>query len=286
MSPAAGSELPEDIVQLHAAEYRTADSLPAGSVLVVGSGQSGVQVVEDLLEAGREVYLCTGRVGRVPRRYRGRDVLEWMMQIGMAEQRPADLEDPNEVHARQPQISGTQGGHSVSCHQLARAGVTLLGRFEGVDGRVLRVGSDLLANVAQGDEQCANVRAGIDMFIEKAGIDAPPAEPDPVDAPFEGLESMAARRTLDLDEANIRSVIYCTGFGSRFDYLDSGLLDESGRPRHEDGVCEAPGLYCLGFTWLRRRFSGLVAGVDADAEHIAGPISARRQARAAATPRA
>lgn len=272
--PPAAAELPSDLLQLHAAEYRTPEALPAGAVLVVGSGQSGVQVVEDLVEAGRDVYLCTSKVGRIPRRYRGRDVLEWMLLMKLGEQRPEDVQDPAELTARQPQISGTKGGHAVSCHQLARDGVTLLGRFEGAEGRKLRVAGDLLTNVAAGDQQSAKIRGGIDLFIEKFGVDAPDAEPDPVDAPFEDLQALAERRTLDLDDATIRTVIFCTGYGARFDYLDRALLDERGRPRHRDGVCQVPGLYCVGFTWLRRRFSGLVHGAAADAEHIASLIDA------------
>jgi putative flavoprotein involved in K+ transport len=214
-------------------------------------------------------------VGRIPRRYRGRDLIDWMLALGLGEQRPEDLEDPAEVMARQAQISGTKGGHSVSCHSLARAGATLTGRLERVEGRTLHLRDDLLVNVARGDAQSAKIRAGVDHFIKASGIDAPVAEPDEADEPFEGLHAMAQRRSLDLDETNVRSVIFCTGFTGRFEFLDPRLLDASGRPRHDKGACEAPGLYCVGLMWLRRRFSGIIAGVDADARHVAGLIAAR-----------
>jgi len=271
--PACAAQVPADIVHVHTADYRAPDQLPGGSVLVVGSGQSGVQIVEDLLDAGRKVYLATSMVGRVPRRYRGKDVLEWMQLAGLTEMRPRDLEDPNEIRAKQPQTSGTNGGHTVSLQQLARDGVTLLGRLDGIDGRVLRIAGDLEAHVAKGDEMSAKIKAGLDMFIAKAGVDAPPAEPDPVEAPFDGIADMAAVRQLDLDDAGIRAIVWATGFGPKFDYLDPALVDERGRPRHTDGVCDVPGLYCLGLTWLRRRVSGLIAGVDRDAEHIAKRIA-------------
>jgi putative flavoprotein involved in K+ transport len=112
------------------------------------------------------------------------------------------------------------------------------------------------------------------MGIEKMGIDAPGAEDDPVEAPFDGLAQMAQIRRLDLDESNLRSIIWATGFGPRFDYLDGALLDDDGRPRQHDGKCSVAGLYCVGFMWMRRRVSGLVAGVDRDAEHVVGLIAA------------
>jgi putative flavoprotein involved in K+ transport len=275
-TPSLSENLPANVTQLHTADYREPGQLPAGAVLVVGSGQSGVQVVEDLLESGRTVYLCTSAVGRMPRRYRGRDIFEWMRVAGLVDQRPEDLQDPNEVHAKQAQISGTRGGHTVSLQQLGRDGVTLLGRLTVVRGTSLCFGADLEANVAKGDEISTKVKGMVDMVVSKAGIDAPAAEPDPVEEPFPGVVEMAAVRELDIEGADIRSVIWATGFGPCFDFLDTTLLDEAGSPRHRDGIGEVPGLYCLGFTWLRRRTSGLIAGVSGDAEQIAARIAASR----------
>ncbi len=275
--PRLADGVPDDVTQLHAADYRRAELLPAGGVLVVGSGQSGVQITEDLLESGRVVYLSTSAVGRAPRRYRGKELLEWYQITGLGEQRPEDLEDPREIHARQPQISGTHGGHSVSLHQLARDGATLLGRLSDADGKVLRFDGDLEANAARGDEVSSKIKGLIDQVIVKTGMDAPAAEPDPVDEPFADFAEMASVRELNLDEAGIGAIIWATGFGPGFDYLDPTLLDESGRPRHRDGVCEVPGLYCLGFTWLRRRISGLITGAAGDAEHVATRIAERAE---------
>jgi len=273
--PALAEQLPGDLTQMHASDYRRPDQLDAGAVLVVGSGQSGVQIVEDLLESGRTVYLSTSAVGRCPRRYRGKDIFEWLQISGFLDQRPEDLEDPAEVRARQPQISGTRGGHSVSPHQLAREGARLLGRLQGARGRVLCFDGNLEANVAKGDEICSRLKGMADMAISKAGMDAPPPEADPADDPFPGIARMALVTDLDVDKAEIRSILWATGFGPRFDYLPPELLDESGRPRHRNGVCNVPGLYCLGFTWLRRRASGIIAGVSGDAEQIAAHIAAR-----------
>jgi putative flavoprotein involved in K+ transport len=232
--------------------------------------------VEDLLESGRTVYLSTSAVGRAPRRYRGKDIFEWMQIAGLTDQRPEDLQDPNELYAKQPQISGTRGGHTVSLQQLARDGVTLLGRLSEVRGTTLRFHGDLEANVAKGDEIATRLREMVDTVVEKTGIDAPPAEPDPTEAPFPGIAEMAAVRELDIEAAGIRSIIWATGYRPNFSFLDPSLLDPSGMPRHSNGVGDVPGLYCLGFTWLRRRASGLIAGVSDDAEHIAGRIAAGR----------
>lgn len=272
-TPAVATTLPDDLVQLHAGDYRRPDQLPDGAVLVVGAGQSGVQIVEDLLEAGRQVYLCTSAVGRGPRRYRGKDIIEWSRLAGLAEQPPEALEDPQEMYAAQPQISGTNGGHSVSLHLLGRNGARLLGRLNGTQGRVLQIAGDLLANVAVGDDKANGFKAALDAAIEKMGLDVPPPEDDPADVPFDGMADMAAVRQVDLDDAQIRSVVWATGFGPKFDYLDPSWLDDRGRPRHAKGVCEVPGLYCVGLMWLRRRISGLLAGVAGDAAHVVGHIA-------------
>jgi len=271
--PSLSEMLPADITQLHTAAYREPKQLPVGAVLVVGSGQSGVQVVEDLLASRRKVYLSTSAVGRIPRRYRGKDIFEWLQISGFVDQRPEDLLDPSEARAKQPQISGTHGGHTVSLQQLARDGVMLLGRLSAVRGTVLCFDGDLEANVAKGDEISKRLKDMVDMVVSRQGIEAPEAEPDPAEEPFPGIVEMADIRELDIEETNIRSVLWATGFGPCFDFLDSTLLDESGSPRHRDGIGEVPGLYCLGFTWLRRRASGLIAGVSDDAEAIARRIA-------------
>jgi putative flavoprotein involved in K+ transport len=275
-TPAVAEKVPAGVTQLHTADYRRPERLPAGAVLVVGSGQSGCQVVEDLLESGREVFLSTSAVGRAPRRYRGKDLIEWMQIAGLMDQRKEDLEDPNEVYAKQPQISGTRGGHTVSLHQLARDGVTLLGRLSDIRGTTLCFDGDLEANVAKGDEISDRLKGMVDMVVSKAGLDVPAAEPDPAEEPFPGIARMANVRELDLEATDIRSIIWATGFSARFDFLDSTLLGDSGTPRYRDGIGEVPGLYCLGFVWSRRRASGLIAGVGGDAEHVASRIAANR----------
>lgn len=136
-----------------AGTYKNVAALPEGAVVVVGSGQSGCQIAEDLLEAGRQVYVCASRVGRVPRVYRGRDILAWWRDMGFLEVKVDELEDPAIQFAAQPQVSGTNGGHTVSLQSLARDGATLLGRVVDVDGHILKIGSDLRECIRFADEK-------------------------------------------------------------------------------------------------------------------------------------
>jgi putative flavoprotein involved in K+ transport len=273
-TPKVAAQLSKDIQQLHSAEYRCAAQLPKGAVLVVGSGQTGGQIVEDLRESGRTVWLCTSKVGSAPRRYRGRDLFTWMHAAGLPEQRTTDI-PPEDRGGRQPLISGAHGGHSVTLHSLGRAGARLLGRLQSIEGGRLKIADNLMANVAQGEVVAGKLRNLVDAFVEKAGLDAPPAQPDPADTPCERLEAMAAIREVELDKEQIRSVIWATGFGPSFSYLPKDFLNEQGLPQHEGGVI-APGLYCVGLVWLRRRCSGLIAGVAADAEFVVEQIQRNR----------
>lgn len=176
--------------------------------VVIGAREAGLAVSRWLQKHG-----VTHVVLERTRRYRGEDIFEWMQIAGLTEQRPQDLEDPNEVFAKQPQISGTRGGHTLSLQQPARDGVTLFGRLSDARGASLRFAGDLEANVAKGDEIAARLRAMVDAIIEKTGMDAHEAEPDPTEAPFAGIAEMAAVRELDVEDAGITSIIWATGFG-------------------------------------------------------------------------
>ena len=274
--PGFNRELPRGIVELHSSRYRKASLLRDGAVVVVGSGQSGCQIAEDLLAAGRPVCLCASRVGRVPRRYRGRDILEWWAAMGTWEQRVDDLDDPSVRYAPQPQVSGVgRHGHTVSLQQLARAGVRLLGRALGVNEGVLQLDSRLGEYIRFGDEKSATFKKEVDDYVQRAGTAAPPPEEDPADAPAPELWSVTGPASLDLREAGIGTVIWCTGFTGDFGWIRLPVLDARGLPVHEEGVSAAPGLYFLGFPWLRNRKSGIIYGIADDAAHIADAIARR-----------
>jgi putative flavoprotein involved in K+ transport len=279
--PALAAGLPDGVLQLHTVAYLNPAQLPAGAVLVVGSAQSGGQVAEDLLEAGRTVYLSTSRVPRVRRRTRGTDTLEWLVSVGFFDQPAAALLDPALRFAPQPITSGVgRFGHTLSLQWLEERGARLHGRLRGVDGGRLLFDDDLGANIAFADEQSAMANRQVAAALAARGMAGtlPALEDDPADRPHPSPELVHAPTTLDLERAGVSTVIWATGVAGRFDWLPPGLLDERGWPRHEDGAMLLPGLFALGLPWLRNRGSGIVYGMDRDAaavaerltEHLAG----------------
>ena len=186
------SQLPVGIQQLDAGRYRNPEALPPGAVLVVGSGQSGAQIADELAAAGREAFLATGRVARVPRRYRGRDVHEWSVELGLYDQPTEAVTDPGEFREPHPTLSGAHGGHTVALQQLARDGVRLLGRFTDADSGKLRFAPDLPENMRYADQRAAGFRRAVDEYVARAGIVAPPPDTDPAEGPQPEAEN--ARR--------------------------------------------------------------------------------------------
>lgn len=266
--PAIAQKLPGDITSLTAGTYKSQKDLPDGAVLIVGSAQSGCQIAEDLIRAGRRVYLCASRVGRIPRRYRGRDVLAWWRDMGFWDVRIEELEDPAMQFAALPQVSGTDGGHTVSFQSLARDGVTLLGRLKDVDGYHLKLKPDLMDSVQLADEKSSAFKAAIDRFIQQTGITAPPPEPDAGEPVLPDLSGSELLDQLDLRKLGISSLIWCTGFDADWDWLSAGDFNEQRQPVHQYGVGSVPGLYFIGFPWLSKRKSGTIYGISEDAGRI------------------
>ena len=266
--PALARRLPGRVAQLHAADYRSPGQLPGGTVLVVGSAQSGCQIAEDLLVSGGiRVVLATSPVGRVPFRHRGRETIEWLAEAGFMDQRPGDLPDPSVMRAAMPIIAP---GRGLSLGALARAGATLAGRPVAVDGERVAFDGSLAANLAAGDAFAARARAMVDEVIRRRGVDAPPAEPDEHDLPVD-LDPPAL---LDLRAQEVDGVVWCTGFTGDFSWLDPALAGADGQPRHTGGAAPAPGLWYLGLRWLRRRCSGILLGFPGDAAVVAAAVRA------------
>lgn len=277
--PSFAAGLPRDAVQLHAGEYRNPAALPPGAVLVVGSGQSGVQIVEDLLDGGRPVYLSTSRVPRLRRRHRGRDILEWLVPAGFFAMRPEQLPDPAMLSARQPTVSGVgRHGRTVSLQGLAGRGAILLGRIRSIAGDRVLLDDTVAANVRFGDESSAEAARQIDAALTARGLPLPPLEDDPADVPHPDPAALHSPPELDLDAAGIGSIVWTTGFAGDLRWLPSGAFDERGAPIHEGGVSPISGLYHLGFPWLVTRGSGLIHGIDEDAaaitEHLTDTLAA------------
>ncbi len=271
--PALHAKLPGNIIQYHTADYRNAEALPPGAVLVVGSGQSGCQIAEDLLAAGRTVYLCTSKVGRVPRRYRGRDLVQWWVDMKVWDITYESLQDKSISRAAQPQISGIgRYGHTVSLQSLARQGVVILGRLQDIESGRMILSDDAAAYVHFADEFSQRVKNDIDTYLERMNITPPPLEDDPADAPDPEALCVSPLRQLTLKDSNISSVIWATGFIGDFSWIHLPILDDQNRPIHERGVSRERGLYFVGFPWLNSRKSGILYGVEQDANFIANAI--------------
>jgi len=272
--PATRSRLPHDIAQLHTADYRSATALPPGAIIIVGSGQSGCQIAEDLLSAGRTVYLCTSKVGRAPRRYRGRDILEWWIDMKFLDVTFASLEDKAISRAPQPQVSGLgRYGHTVSLQYLARQGAVILGRLLDIEGSHLILSDEAAAHVHFADEFSQRLKDGIDAYLAQAGITLPPLEDDPADVPDPQAECVSPLRRLNLCEAKVSTVIWATGFTADFSWIHLPVLDAEGKPVHQRGISPVRGLYFIGFPWLSSRKSGIMYGIEEDAHSIADAIA-------------
>jgi putative flavoprotein involved in K+ transport len=272
--PAMAAELDPRITSLTAASYRDADAVAPGGVVVVGSGQSGCQITEDLLAAGRDVHLCVSKVARIPRRYRGRDTLSWWRDMGFLDVTVGDLPDPQIQFAAQPQVSGTGGGHTISLQSLARDGATLLGRVERIEGCVWHLRPNVDECVRFADQKCAEFKAGIDAYIDAKGILAPEPEPDPYEPPMPDLRGSDQLERFDLEAEGVSSVIWCVGFAGDFSWIRHDVLGERGLPIHDAGVSPVEGLYFVGFPWLTKRKSGILLGVSEDAGRIVDRITA------------
>jgi putative flavoprotein involved in K+ transport len=268
-----------DVHQLHSSAYRDPDALPAGAVLVVGSAQSGCQIAEELREAGRHVYLSVSGAGRLPRRYRGKDMLEWQVLMGRMERSFEDPADPVERHQPNPHLSGKAGGHAINLHDLARTGITLLGRVVGVQGRGLALAPDLLENVAKADRVAAERKRAVDDHIARTGLEVAPADSANTDdgGPCDGppLEQPAA---LDLTERGVSTIVWATGYRCDFSWIDLPALDSFGYPIQHRGVSSYPGLYFCGLHWMHCNKSGLIYGVGDDARHVTRHLAAHRPA--------
>jgi len=271
--PAIRAKLPDDIVQFHTSDYRTPQSLPAGAVVVVGGGQSGCQITEDLLAAGRTVYLCTSKVGRVPRRYRGRDLVEWWVDTKFWDVTYDSLPDKSISRAAQPQISGLgRYGHTLSLQYLASQGVVILGRLLDVESGTLVLGDDAAAHVHFADEFSQRVKNDIDAYLQRMNITPPPLEDDPADVPDVETNCVSPLRQLNLHEADVRTVIWATGFTGDFSWIHLPVFDDQNKPIHKRGVSSERGLYFVGFPWLNSRKSGILYGIAEDAQYIAHAI--------------
>jgi putative flavoprotein involved in K+ transport len=272
--PRVAERLPSTIVSVHSSEYRNPDALPPGAILVVGTGQSGCQIAEDLHLAGRQVHLATGTAPRVARRYRSRDVVAWLEDMGYYRKTIEDFEDADAVRFRvNHYVTGRDGGRDIDLRAFARDGMRLYGRLTGIlpaeAGRPARAtfAKDLRANLDNADAVSESIKDSIDAWIAAAGVDAPAEERYvPVWEPTDEITD------LDLLAADISTVVWSTGFGRDHRWIEVPVFDGRGYPAHERGITATRGLYFLGLPWQWTWGSGRFCGVGADAEFLAERI--------------
>jgi len=270
-NPPFSSDLATRITQLHSGQYRNPMSLPPGAILVVGSGQSGCQIAEELYQNGRKVYLCVGSAGRVPRRYRGKDVYEWMNLSGILDRTVDKLPSPKAKFAANPRVSGRDGGRTLNLHQFARDGVVLLGYLQSAQGNRIWLASDLKDNLAKADNFEAEIVKLIDGFIAQAGLNAPSESLPELRDGYDTEEITE----LDLRSAGITTIIWAMGYGFDFSFVKLPVLDSDGYPLQKRDVTDYAGLYFVGLPWLYKYKSGHLIGVGEDADFIASAICDR-----------
>jgi putative flavoprotein involved in K+ transport len=269
--PAVSAGVPSAIAQFTPFDYRRPDSLPEGGVLVVGASATGVQLAAEIQASGRPVTLSIGEHVRLPRTYRGCDVLWWMEASGLWNQRYDEIDDLTRARRLpSPQLVGSANRSTLDLNALSTLGVELVGRLSAIrDGRALFSGG--LRNVfALADLKMERLLATFDEWARATGRDVEVGEPErfpPTRVPA------ASRWQLDLTRGEIRAIIWATGFRPDYSWLHVPVLDEKGQLMHDGGVVTAAGLYALGLPVLRRRKSTFIHGIEDDARDVIGHLS-------------
>ena len=256
--------MPTEITTVTAADYRHPGLLPPGGVLVVGASASGVQIADELRRSGRPVTLAVGEHVRMPRTYRGRDILWWLDAAGVLDERYEA--QPDLVRARNlpsMQLVGSPQRATVDLTALRRRGVRLVGRFVGVRDDVAQFSGALPHVCALADLKLGRLLDTLDAWADRAGIDAEaPQRFAPTELP--ATTDLSAR----VGEGGIETIVWATGYRPDLSFVDAGVLDRKGRPVHDGGVTASPGLYLIGLPFLRRRKSTLIDGAASDAREL------------------
>jgi putative flavoprotein involved in K+ transport len=272
-APTVSPMLCRKALQLHSSQYRNPELLPPGAVLIVGTGNSGCQIAEELCAACRRVYLSVSGHQRTPRRYRGKDCIWWNLALG-----DADTTVEQRVGVQPSRLmTGVGGGHDIDLRRLAANGAVLLGRVRGGQDSRLALADDLGSNLARGDASMTALMRRCDEHIARKGLDFP-APDRPTEILPDATEVADPIRTLDLAAAGISAIIWANGFRCDFSWIDlpvfGDVTERSNRvPRHTRGVTGVPGVYFLGLPWLHKWKSAFLFGVGEDAEYIAARIA-------------
>lgn len=273
--PKLAEKLPRSLKQIHSSEYKNAQSLPEGAVLVVGTGQSGCQIAEDLHLEGRQVHLCVGSAPRSPRRYRGKDVVDWLDQMGYYDI-PID-EHPKKEKVRTKTnhyVTGRGGGREIDLRHFALEGMQLHGKLNEIGGTELHFQANLEQHLDQADAVAESIKQTIDSFINNQKISAPQ---EPTYEPVWRPQQEPVLR-LDYEQANLTTVIWATGYDLDFRWIEVPVFDGQGYPGHDRGKTPVKGLYFLGLPWLYTWGSGRFSGIARDANYLADCITLRHKA--------
>jgi putative flavoprotein involved in K+ transport len=266
--PPWAAAIDPSVTQLESARYKNAAKLPGGAVLVVGSGQSGAQIAEDLHLEGRQVHLAVGNAPRVARFYRGKDVMTWLAEMGLydtpVQQYPGGLAAREKTNHY---VTGREGGRDIDLRRFATDGMRLYGVLDGGRGARLTFRPTLTQSLDKADLVYNSICGDIDRYIAGEGIEAPAGRHyQPCWAP----ESDPAE--LDMAAAGISSIIWAIGYRPDYRWVKVGVFDGTGHPTHTRGVTAVPGLYFLGLPWLHTWGSGRFLGIARDAEYIVSCI--------------
>lgn len=269
--PPMALALPRSITQIFPASYGEPAQLPEGGVLVVGASASGAQLAEEIHASGRPVTLAVGNHTRAPRRYRGRDIYEWLETAGILDE-PAVEGDRLTAARRQPalQVIGRADNRDLNLEVLHQQGIRLAGRLVAIDRMQVTFGGDLKATADYSHARMVRMLDRIDQCIDMHGYDAAPADP-------QARSSFAFApdpHTIDLANSGIRTVVWATGYVRRYPWLKLPVLDEQGELVHHGGVTAVPGLYAMGLNFMRRRRSAFINGCALDAEDLAPMVQA------------
>jgi putative flavoprotein involved in K+ transport len=271
--PSIGRDIPSHIQQIHTSQYRNPAQLRAGAVLVVGGAQSGCQIAEDLADAGRRVFLSTSMVARLPRRYRGRDIVDWLIDMKFFDMRAEQIEDPKMLNLKPPQITGIgTGERTLSLQSLAKKGIVILGRTDHADQENIFFLPNAADHVHFADGFSKLAKEMVDGFINKNQLIAALPEIDEDDVPDANVTCVSGITSLNFAGNNIQAIIWATGFNVDHSYIKLPVFDNSGHLEHKDGIPRFPGIYFIGYPWLRVRGSTIIFGIREDAKFIAEKI--------------
>ena len=268
--PRMAEKIPPHIHQLHSEEYKNSQQLSDGAVLVVGSGQSGAQIAEDLHLDGRQVLLATGDSPRCARFYRGKDVVQWLYEMDyynmpVSEHPLREGVRDNSNHY----VTGRDGGRDIDLRRFAVEGMELFGILNDYDEGEFHFSPNLSQNLKKADNSYNNINKKIDAFIDKNNIDAPKGYV------YKSIwEPQSERESLSLNDSGITTVIWCIGFQPNFKWIDLPVFNDQGYPEHERGITANKGLYFIGLPWLHTWGSARFSGIAKDAEYICSSVFA------------